>query len=194
MYFNLSFFLSFQHDFQENLFIAKKNVWNLRCYQMGDLKCWNLEIQCFSIVFWQKKKICKNLGGPPIAKGAQNDWKKPMTPSKTWNLMFHHWVLTEKKISENLGAPYCKGCPETLKKANDFHQSLEILKFNGSSLWGLTEKTRRKSGCPPLQRVQWLISKRKKWKQEKHTGRKNDLVGLEILEKVNIVSIWIRLT
>ena len=158
MYFNLSFFLSFQHDFQENLFIAKKNVWNLRCYQMGDLKCWNLEIQCFSIVFWQKKKICKNLGGPPIAKGAQNDWKKPMTPSKTWNLMFHHCVLTGKKNLQKSGwPPHCKGCPEWLKKAND---SIKDLKLNVSSLcFDRKKKSAKIWVAPPLQRVPRMIEK-----------------------------------
>jgi hypothetical protein len=90
--------------------------------------------------------------------------------------------LTEKKISENLGAPYCKGCPETLKKANDFHQSLEILKFNGSSLWGLTEKTRRKSGCPPLQTVQGKIEKKpmidiKEEEMENLKGNKKNILA-----------------
>jgi hypothetical protein len=85
--------------------------------------------------------------------------------------------LTEKKISENLGAPYCKGCPETLKKANDFHQSLEILKFNGSSLWGLTEKTRRKSGCPPLQRVPGMIDIKEEEMENLKGNKKNILAG-----------------
>ena len=187
MYFNLSFFLSFQHDFQENLFIAKKNVWNLRCYQMGDLKCWNLEIQCFSIVFWQKKKICKNLGGPPIAKGAQNDWKKPMTPSKTWNLMFHHCVLTVKKISENRGVPDCKGCPEWLKKAND---SIKDLKLNVSSLSFDRKKNQRKSGCPLLQRVPRNIEK-SQWFSSKSWNLEIQWFIIVGFDRKNSAKIWV---
>ena len=83
-----------------------------------------------------------------------NGWLEVL---KSWDSMFQHCVLTEKKNLQKSGwPPHCKGCPEWLKKAND---SIKDLKLNVSSLCFDSKKNQRKSGCTPLQRVPRMIEK-----------------------------------
>ena len=95
---------------------------------------------------WQKKNLEKS----PIAKGAQNDWKKPMTPSKTWNLMFHHCALWFDRKKNLEKSPIAKGDQNDWKKPmNDFHQR------------GRNGKSERKQEKPHWQEkwVGWLTKK-----------------------------------
>ena len=114
-----------------------------------------------------------------------NGWLEVL---KSWDSMFQHCVLTEKKNLQKSGwPPHCKGCPEWLKKAND---SFKDLKLNVSSLSFDRKKNQRKSGCPLLQRVPRNIEK-SQWFSSKSWNLEIQWFIIVGFDRKNSAKIWV---
>ena len=152
------------------------------------------------------KKNLQKSGWPPHCKGCPEWLKKANDSIKDLKLNVSSLSFDRKKNQRKSGCPLLQRVPRNIEKSQWFSSKSWNLEIQWFIIVGFDRKNSAKIWVPPIAkgaRKDW--KKANDWyqrgrngkserKQEKHTGRKNDLVGLEILEKVNIVSIWIRLT